>query len=121
MDPERLKKRLEGCYVTIPTPFRDEPGLPVNEEALRTYVRFLLRGGLTEKYATLLAGGAAGDFSTMTFEERTRVAEIVAEEALGRVPLALKRSTMSGCRYGMPDGVCAIASMPLLRMRGSRS
>ena len=39
---DRLKKRLEGCYVTVPTPFSDEPGWPVNEAALRTYVRFLI-------------------------------------------------------------------------------
>ena len=45
MGPELLKSRLEGCYVTVPTPFRDEPGLPVNDEALRTYVRFLLAAG----------------------------------------------------------------------------
>jgi dihydrodipicolinate synthase/N-acetylneuraminate lyase len=95
VDAERLKSRLEGCYVTIPTPFRDEPGLPVNEDALRIYVRFLLRGGLTEKYATLLAGGAAGDFSTMTFDERIRVAEIVADETNGHVPLAFGGQTTS--------------------------
>ena len=93
--PERLKFRLEGCYVTIPTPFRDEPGLPVNGDALRTYVRFLLRSGLTENYATLLAAGAAGDFSTMTFDERIAVAEIVADEAKGRVPLAFGGQTTS--------------------------
>jgi dihydrodipicolinate synthase/N-acetylneuraminate lyase len=95
VDPKRLKSRLEGCYVTVPTPFVDAPGLPVNEEALRIYVRFLLRGGLNEKYATLLTGGAAGDFSTMTFEERIGVAEVVADEARGRVPLAFGGQTTS--------------------------
>jgi dihydrodipicolinate synthase/N-acetylneuraminate lyase len=67
VSPDRLKKLLEGCYVTVPTPFEDADGLPVNELALRTYVRFLLDAGLTADYATLLAGGAAGDFSTMSF------------------------------------------------------
>jgi 4-hydroxy-tetrahydrodipicolinate synthase len=94
-DAERLRKRLEGCYVTVPTPFRDEPGFPVNEPALRTYVRFLIENGLTERYATLLAGGAAGDFSTMTFEERIRVAEIVVEECGGRLPVAMGCQTTS--------------------------
>jgi dihydrodipicolinate synthase/N-acetylneuraminate lyase len=95
LDPQRLKSRLEGCYVTIPTPFRDEPGFPINGDALRTYVRFLLSRGLSEGYATLLAGGAAGDFSTMTFDERIAVAEIVAEEAKGKVPLAFGGQTTS--------------------------
>src|SRR5215208_1089944 len=92
---DRLKKRLEGCYVTVPTPFSDEPGWPVDEVALRTYVRFLIDNGLTEKYATLLAGGAAGDFSTMTFDERIRVASIVVEEAGGKVPIAMGGQTTS--------------------------
>ena len=43
----------------------------------------------------LLAGGAAGDFSTMSFEERLGVAEIVMDEASGRVPLAFGGQTTS--------------------------
>jgi len=92
---ERLRKRLEGCYVTVPTPFRDEPGWPVDEPALRTYVRFLIDNGLDERYAALLAGGAAGDFSTMSFEERLRVATIVVDECAGRVPVAMGCQTTS--------------------------
>lgn len=88
MNPQQLKTRLEGCYVTIPTPFEDAAGYPVNHAALRSYVRFLVENGLNTDYATLLAGGAAGDFSTMTFDERLKVAEAVADEVKGRVPLA---------------------------------
>jgi 4-hydroxy-tetrahydrodipicolinate synthase len=95
LNADRLKSKLEGCYVTIPTPFRDEPGYPINEQALRSYVRFLLGGGLKENYATLLAAGAAGDFSTMSFKERIVVAEIVIEEAKGKVPLAFGGQTTS--------------------------
>jgi dihydrodipicolinate synthase/N-acetylneuraminate lyase len=58
----RLRTLLEGCYVTIPTPFSDTPGLPINELALRSYVRFLIDNGLNADNATFLAGGAAGDF-----------------------------------------------------------
>jgi 4-hydroxy-tetrahydrodipicolinate synthase len=94
-DPALLKARLAGCYVTVPTPFADTDGLPVDERALRVYVRFLLDHGLNARYATLLAGGAAGDFSTMTFEERVRVAEVVADEANGQVPLAFGAQTTS--------------------------
>jgi dihydrodipicolinate synthase/N-acetylneuraminate lyase len=88
VNPEVLKSRLAGCYVTVPTPFEDHDGFPVHHRALRSYVRFLIESGLTTDYATLLAGGAAGDFSTMTFEERLAVAETVADEANGSVPLA---------------------------------
>jgi 4-hydroxy-tetrahydrodipicolinate synthase len=95
LNPERLKARLAGCYVTIPTPFEDGQGLPVNVAALRAYVRFLIGNGLTSDYATLLAGGAAGDFSTLSFEERIKVAETVADEAGGAVPLAFGGQTTS--------------------------
>ena len=30
MDFENLKKKLEGCYVTVPTPFKDIKNLPVS-------------------------------------------------------------------------------------------
>ena len=95
MTSEQLKADLAGCYVTIPTPFRDEPDLPVDEQALRTHVRFLIDAGLTGDYATFLAAGAAGDFSTMTFDERVRVASIVVDEAAGRVPVAMGAQTTS--------------------------
>jgi dihydrodipicolinate synthase/N-acetylneuraminate lyase len=95
MNQAALRQKLEGCYVTVPTPFADEPGLPLNEQALRAYVRFLLDNGLGAENATLLAGGAAGDFSTMSFDERRRVGEIVADEANGRVPLAFGGQTTS--------------------------
>ena len=95
MDPERLKADLEGCYVTLPTPFHDGPGFPVNEEALRTHIRFLLENGLNAGNATFLAAGAAGDFSTMTFEERIRVAGIAVDEVAGKVPVAMGAQSTS--------------------------
>ncbi len=95
MNPESLKARLQGCYVTIPTPFKDGPGYPIDETALRGYVRFLLENGLKGEYATFLAGGAAGDFSTMTFEERRRVASIVIDEVDGQAPVAMGAQTTS--------------------------
>jgi dihydrodipicolinate synthase/N-acetylneuraminate lyase len=94
MDFERAKKRLEGCYITVPTMFRD-PDLAVDLAATRRNVRFLLDRGITEHYGTLLAGGAAGDFSTMTFEERVSVAEAVVAEADGRLPVAMGAQTTS--------------------------
>lgn len=95
MTADKLKVALEGCYVTIPTPFEDREGFPINEQALRTYASFLIDNGLTGEYATFLAGGAAGDFSTMSFDERVRVAEIVVDEVAGRVPIAMGAQTTS--------------------------
>src|SRR4029079_1662726 len=95
VDFEFLKSRWAGCYVTVPTPFEDSAGFPVNHHAIRSYVRFLLDHGLNTDYATLLSGGAAGDFSTMGFEERISVAETIADEAKGKIPLAFGGQTTS--------------------------
>src|SRR5215470_3557181 len=92
MDFAHARKRLEGCYITVPTMFRD-PDLELDLAATRRNVRFLLEGGITAAYGTLLAGGAAGDFSTMSFDERIAVASAVAEEAGGRVPVAMGAQT----------------------------
>jgi 4-hydroxy-tetrahydrodipicolinate synthase len=58
-------------------------------------VRFLIDNGITERYGTLLAGGAAGDFSAMTFDERVQVAEAVVAESAGRLPVAMGAQTTS--------------------------
>jgi len=94
MDRETLKKSLEGCYITVPTMFRD-PDLDVDLGAIRRHVKFLLTRGINAQNAVLLAGGAAGDFSTMTFDERKAVAEAVVAEANGRVPVAMGAQTTS--------------------------
>ena len=75
MDYENLKKKLEGCYVTVPTPFKDIKNLPLNFDALKDYVEFLLGNGLNNENCTLLFGGAAGDFSAMSFDERLSLAK----------------------------------------------
>jgi dihydrodipicolinate synthase/N-acetylneuraminate lyase len=62
---------------------------------MRRHVRFLIDGGCTTGNAVLLAGGAAGDFSTMTFDERTAVWKTVIEAANGEVPIAVGGQTLS--------------------------
>jgi dihydrodipicolinate synthase/N-acetylneuraminate lyase len=94
MDTATSRSRLQGCYVTIPTMFRD-PDLEVDVDAIRRHVRFLIAGGMTTGNAVLLAGGAAGDFSTLSFEERLAVAGAVVDEAAGRVPVAMGGQTTS--------------------------
>jgi len=93
MNYENLKKKLEGCYVTVPTPFKDTEALPLNFEALKEYVEFLLGNGLNKENCTLLFGGAAGDFSAMSFDERKSLAKKGAEIVDGRVPIALGGQT----------------------------
>ena len=93
MDYSQLKKDLEGLYITIPTLFND-PDMTINEDGIRQHISFLRSNGINRQNAVLLAGGAAGDFSTMSFEERVRVAGIV-KEASGDIPVAVGAQTTS--------------------------
>jgi dihydrodipicolinate synthase/N-acetylneuraminate lyase len=84
---------LCGCYVTIPTPFRDDADLAVDLEAIRRHVNFVIDGGIKTGTGVLLAGGAAGDFSTLSFDERVQIATTVVEAAAGRIPVAMGAQT----------------------------
>ena len=53
----------------------------------------MLRNGLNKENCTLLFGGAAGDFSAMSFDERQSLAKKGAEIVDGRVPIALGGQT----------------------------
>ncbi|MGA1125660.1 MAG: dihydrodipicolinate synthase family protein [bacterium] len=88
-----MKKDLEGLYITIPTLFND-PDMSINEDGIRQHISFLRSNGINRQNAVLLAGGAAGDFSTMSFEERVRVAGIV-KQAAGDIPVAMGAQTTS--------------------------
>src|SRR3954453_8420311 len=84
MNRQKTQARLTGCYVAIPTLFRDGD-LDLNLAGMRKHVRFLLSGGMREGNAVLLTCGGAGDFTTLTVEERIRVTEAVLEEAGGKI------------------------------------
>ena len=92
MDRERARDRLSGCYVTVPTMFRDQD-LELDLESTRQHVRFLIEGGINESTGVILAVGAAGDFPVMSFDERVRVAEAIIEEADGRIPVVMGAQT----------------------------
>lgn len=84
--------RLQGCYVTIPTMFKDK-NLSLNLSGVRQHIKFLINGGLKTGNSVVLAGGAAGDFSTMTFDERVELADTVVQESMGRLPVVMGAQT----------------------------
>ncbi len=110
IDRERAVDRLAGCYVTIPTMFRDQD-LGLDCTAVRRNVEYLLAGGMNENNATILVAGAAGDFQTMTLQERMAVAEAVVDEIQGRIPVVMgaqstsTRETVEIARYAERIGV----------------
>ncbi len=95
MNPSTARSRLTGCYVTIPTLFHDDQEMSINLPAIRRHVRFVIEGGIVTGTGVLLAGGAAGDFSTLSFDERIMVAEAIIEESQGRVPVVMGAQTTS--------------------------
>ena len=92
MEQASAKKRLQGCYVTVPSMFRDGD-LELDIPAQRRAVRFLIEGGIKEGTGVLLAGGAAGDFMTMSLAERTKVAETIVDEANGEIGVVMGAQT----------------------------
>lgn len=71
----KLNRRLEGIVVAMITPFKDDGTL--DEEGLRTVVRFLLERGVHG----LFPSGSQGEFYALTADERCRVLDITLETA----------------------------------------
>ena len=70
-----------GIIPAMITPFDDKQN--INESALRLFVRRFIAANVHGLFCL----GTNGEFFTMTIEEKLRVAEIVIEEAQGRVPI----------------------------------
>lgn len=101
-----------GMFVIVVTPFTDSYEL--DEDSLRREVRFCIDAG-----AHGLVGPAnAGEFATLSDDERRRWIEIVVDEAAGRVPVVA--ATTSGhtvpavalSRFAEQAGADGIMAMP---------
>lgn len=94
MDKTVLATQLSGCYIPIPTLFRDDD-LELNLPAMQRHVRFLLKGGVREGKSAILVAGGAGEFPSLGVEERLQCAEAVVEAAEGKVGVVLGVQTTS--------------------------
>jgi 4-hydroxy-tetrahydrodipicolinate synthase len=56
---------IEGTYIAIVTPFRDEAGQPVDWDALDAHIEAQIAGGITG----LVPCGTTGESPTLTREE----------------------------------------------------
>jgi 4-hydroxy-tetrahydrodipicolinate synthase len=83
MDRDRIKLQgiLSGIFAALPTPFRPD-GVPDNHR-IDPLVDFLIGAGLHG----LCVGGATGEYSAYSANDRGRLFRRVAERARGRVPL----------------------------------
>ncbi len=72
---------IEGIFCPNVVPFNEDRS--INEHELRRYVSWLIEKGVSGLYPN----GSTGEFIRLSFAERIRVVEIVADEAKGRVPI----------------------------------
>ncbi len=72
---------IQGIFVPNLVPFDDDGR--INEGELRRLINWLVEKGVSGLYPN----GSTGEFIRLSFEERKRVIQIVAEENRGRVPI----------------------------------
>ena len=71
---------LKGIYTPSLATFLNDGG--INEGELRRMINWLIEKGVSGLYPD----GSTGEFIRLSFEERKRVIQIVAEETRGRPP-----------------------------------
>src|SRR5258708_30206463 len=100
---------IRGIYTPNLVPFLDDGR--INEEELRRLVHWLIEKGVSGLYPN----GSTGEFIRLSFEERKRVIQIVAEETRGRVPIlaGAPESNMTmildACRFYADLGCAALS------------
>jgi dihydrodipicolinate synthase/N-acetylneuraminate lyase len=108
----RSEGRFRGVFAIPPTPFDDADN--VDETSLRRCVAFCLEAGVHG----LVIGVNASEAIALTDAERRRAAEIVVEEAGGRVPVIVGVSSVSTkssaafARHAAEAGADAVMAMP---------
>ncbi|QIZ37800.1 dihydrodipicolinate synthase family protein [Saccharopolyspora sp. ASAGF58] len=74
-----MGKSVGGVLAAVSTPFGEDGA--VDEKTLRDHVDYLIANGVHG----LVPCGSTGEFAALTSDERKRVAEVVIEQAAGRV------------------------------------
>jgi 4-hydroxy-tetrahydrodipicolinate synthase len=73
--------RIEGTYTALVTPFRDEPGQPVEWAALDALIEGQVVGGVTG----IVPCGTTGESPTLSHEEHAKVVEHAVKRANKRI------------------------------------
>ncbi len=101
--------RLSGIFTPNIVPLDDRG--EINEEELRRYIDWLIAHGVDGLYPN----GSTGEFTRFTPGERRRIAQIVCDQARGRVPVlagateANVRETLLACEAYRDFGARAVA------------
>ena len=101
---------LRGSITPLVTPFTGVDGAAVDEAALRRLVDFQVENGSHGVGCT----GTTGEPTSLTFDERRRVIEVVVEQAAGRVPVVAgtgsnnTQETLALTRFAQEAGADAV-------------
>ena len=75
---------FRGSYTVMVTPFRED-GRDIDEAAARRFVDWQVREGVPG----LIPLGSTGEFLSVSDDERTRLIEVLVDQARGRVPIVV--------------------------------
>ena len=112
MNTAEMRKKLSGCYLAIPTMFKDD--LSLNLDGMQTHVRFMLDGGLGIGNATLLVNGASGEFPVLNVEERKQTLEAVLSVTEGKIAViagAQSTSTRDAVEIAVHAQACGATAL----------
>lgn len=104
-----MADRITGIFAPNLVPLDDHG--EINEPELRRFVDWLIQRGVHG----LFVNGTTGEFTRFTAEERRRIAQIVCEQAKGRVPVIAGtgepnvRETLRACETYLGYGARAAA------------
>ena len=73
--------RIEGTYTALVTPFRDEPGQPIDWDAFDALIEDQVAGGVTG----VVPCGTTGESPTLSHEEHAAVVERAVKRVRGRI------------------------------------
>jgi 4-hydroxy-tetrahydrodipicolinate synthase len=76
-----MQLRIEGTYTALVTPFRDEPGQPIDWDAFDRLLDAQVAGGVTG----VVPCGTTGESPTLSHDEHAQVVERTVKRAHGKV------------------------------------
>lgn len=103
MTPEEVKPQMRGVINILFTPFTS--ATEIDEEAIRSNIRYMVEGGIVTGRGVQVIGGSIGEGFSLSDGEYEKLINVVVDEAAGRVPVCV------GCIRPATEPVIRIATM----------
>lgn len=103
LSPQEVKPLMVGVVNIMYSPFKS--GTEIDEEAVRSNIRFMIEGGIVKGRGVQVLGGSIGEGFSLSDDEYKRLIEVAVDEAAGRVPICV------GCIRPATEPVIRIAKL----------